>query len=480
VKKTIPLALFLFAAPILALTVSFLCEQKMNVELRKAIAAKRADATETELRAVTVRRLLADRDPADLGPIRSQVRHFDLMRVGSLALIGVVLLYYATLWTAGRLAVRDRALLLHVFKPGFYASSLLLAATTVVNAALLLSAIYYGESYLFGVLTVNVVVLIGIGALAGSFITIKGALTSRKNVASRVFGKVLRQSEHPRIWREVRDLATRTGSLPPENIVMGLNPTFFVTETDVACLDGTLKGRTLFFSAPFCRLLGSAHFQAILGHELGHFKGKDTEFSKKFYPVYRGLMTSLAGLERAEGTMRFAVLPTMMMLGTFLSSFATAEAKLSRERELAADAVAVSVTDPRTFAVALTRIIICAPFWQLAEKDLVRTLREGHSLPNVSSFIAAQAVACVLPATLGLVGQGRMFHPTDSHPPTSVRLEAIGMDLDVIRDEVLQPGAGPSAIDLVDRGEAVEEALSKAYRESLAWRYDLSVLGQPH
>ena len=476
-KKKLSLGLFLLAVPVLALVVSFLCERKLDGELRKAVAAERSDMSAAQIREnFNVRRLMASAGSGqpELDHIRAQIGHFDLMRAGSLAMIGIVFLYHAFLWGAGTLAVRNRRLLLRVFKPGFYVSAGLLALTTVVNAALLMASIYYGESYLLGVIHPKIIVLIGLGAVSGAFAIIRAALASRTRAESEVFGKALPEAEHPRIWREVRTLAERTGSLVPENIVMGLDPTFFVTEGDVRCLDGKLTGRTLFFSAPLSRLLTEPQFRAIVGHELGHFKGQDTAYSQKFYPVYRGLVTSLAELGSTQGTMAFAVIPTMIMLGSFLASFATAEAKLSRERELAADAVAVAVTDARTFAVALARVVVSAPYWLKLEEDLVRATRGGEAWPDLSSYIAARAVAGVSPAALADVEQRSMSHPTDSHPPTGFRLEAVGFGFDAIRDEVLDPSTRVSALGLVDGAPAVEASLSAAYREALGVRFDLS------
>jgi len=476
-KTKLSLGFFLLAVPVLALAVSFLCEHKLDVELREAVAAERTDLTEAQIREnVNVRRLLAlsGSDQAELDPVRMQISHFDLMRAGSLAMIGVVLLYHAFLWGAGKLAVRDRRLLLRVFKPGFYVSSGVLALTTVVNAALLMASIYYGESYLLGSIHPTIIGMIGIGAVFGAFAIIKAALASRTRAESDVFGKVLPEAEHPQIWREVRALAERTGSLAPENIVMGLDPTFFVTEGDVQCLDAKLTGRTLFFSAPLSRLLTEPQFRAIVGHELGHFKGQDTEYSRKFYPVYRGLATSLTELGSTQGTMAFAVIPTMVMLGSFLDSFAKAEAKLSRERELAADAVAVAATDARTFAVALARIVVYAPYWLKLDDDLVQAAHGGQAWPDVSSYIAVRAVAGVSPEALAEVEQRSMSHPTDSHPPTGLRLEAAGFGFDGIRDEVLNPDTSVSALDLIDGASAIEASLSDAYRQLLGSRFDLS------
>jgi hypothetical protein len=187
-NKSAMFALILFAAPILALAVSFLCESKLDRELRKAIAEANPTVNKLELREVTARQLLAERDAADLAPARNQMAHFDLMRTGSWGMIAFVLIYFAALWLAGRLAIRNRDLLLRVFKPGFYVSSRLLAVATVVNAALLIAAIYYGESYLIGRIHVQIIALIGIGAIGGAFAVIKSVMGSRQRAVSTVFG----------------------------------------------------------------------------------------------------------------------------------------------------------------------------------------------------------------------------------------------------------------------------------------------------
>ncbi len=472
-KKAVAWALFVLAAPILALLVSFLCENKLNVELRRAVLEANPGVTREQLQAVTVRRLLADREDSELSSVRTQVLHFDLMRAASLAMIGLVLVYAGALWAAGKLAVRDRTLLLRIFKPGYYASSALLAATTVVNAALLIAAIYYGESYLLGVYHPKILFLLGAGALLGSWAIIRSALASRQRASVEVFGQALTETGHPRIWSAVRGLANGIGSLAPDHIVLGLDPTFFVTESDVCVREGRLTGRTMFLSAPLTRLLEAKQFEAVVSHELGHFKGQDTEFSQKFYPVYQGLISSLAGLAGMQGWMAYAVMPSSMMLGTFLTSFAAAEAKLGRERELAADAVAVGATDARAFAVALGRIIVASSYWEKMDKELAGLASGGRELVNVSRFAAAQALADVAPEVLAEMGSGKMVHPTDSHPPAGLRLEAIGTSFDLIKEEILAPPSGPPAIDLIDGVDAVEEELSAAYRDRLARTYYL-------
>ena len=74
------------------------------------------------------------------------------------------------------------------------------------------------------------------------------------------------------------------------NIVVGIEPNFYATAADVVgCGDTTLKGETLYLSLSLMRLFNKSELKAVIGHELGHFSAKDTEYSSKFAPVYRGL-----------------------------------------------------------------------------------------------------------------------------------------------------------------------------------------------
>jgi Zn-dependent protease with chaperone function len=464
--------LFLFLAPVLALLVSYMCVGKLDSELRRTVAAQRQDLTPDALKEVTVRRLLVAQDSSELAPVRAEMLRLDLMRAGAWIMIAIIVLFNAALWTAGRLAARNRSLLLHVFKPGFYASSLVLIVTTIINAALFMASIYYGETYLFEMFHPQVLILIGIGAVIGASAIVKALVSSRKRASARVFGRILREDEHPLTWAHIRGMAKRVGSLAPENIVVGLDPTFFVTETDVESLDTKLKGRTLFLSAPLCRLLSADQFDAILGHELGHYKGEDTRFSREFYPIYRGLIASLQGLQiAARGWMVLAVLPSIWMFSSFLQSFAAAETKLSRERELAADACASSATSARTFAVALTRVVAASPYWLKLDEDAVRTLRDGQPLTNVSAFISSAISARHLPAIPGQLVEQKMAHPTDTHPPLMVRLDNLGIGFDSIKDDICLPVTEIPAIGLIDGAEALEESLTKAYRDDLARRF---------
>jgi Zn-dependent protease with chaperone function len=309
-KQKLIYALFLLIAPVLALVVANLCEQNLNAQIRTAVHESHKELSQAQLEKITARGVLAKSNSAELDDLRGEIQIFDWMQKGSIVLILVAVIFHLGLWIAGRLSALDRMLLLVLFRPGFYLAMLVFAFVTCVNAALLIASIYQGESYLIGRVHVKIILLIGLAALVGVYTIIKSLFTSFRTAETFVFGQALTEAEHPRIWGFIRDLASRMGALPPEHIVVGLDPNFFVTEAKVNCLKQKLQGRTLYISAPLCRIITADQFAAVVGHELGHFKGNDTKFSKHFFPVYTGLAHSLYGLGRTgEGVMSLVLIP---------------------------------------------------------------------------------------------------------------------------------------------------------------------------
>ena len=144
---------------------------------------------------------------------------------------------------------------------------------------------------------------------------------------------------------------------------------------------------------PLARLLTTDEFTAVIGLELGHFKGSDTKFSERFYPIYRGTVTSIASLHAAggEGSGSIALLPAIAILTHFLESFAVAEHKLGRDRELAADQAGALVTDARTMATALVKVHAFSGLWNNLQQAAVEALKEGKLFVNASKTYADAA-----------------------------------------------------------------------------------------
>ena len=313
-----------------------------------------------------------------------------------------------------------------------------------------------------------VLIFIGLGALVGVSILASNLFRLVKKAQTSAIGLSLSRESASNLVARVNDIAERLNALPPNNVVVGLDPTFYVTEADVMCLDDTLHGRTLYCSLPLCRILSVSELDAIIGHELGHFKGLDTQFSEKFYPIYRGTATSIALLEDNEGAVKLALLPAITVLTFFFDAFSAAENTHSRTRELAADKEGASAASTESLASALVKVHAFAPFWSYFQDTTVAVLREGNVFVNASKYFAGVIQENADAGKLEGIADTHTSHPTDSHPPLAVRLQSLNMSLESVETSALKVNPDDPAIGLISNVEKFEEEISDAYQEILA------------
>ena len=210
----------------------------------------------------------------------------------SISLISVYLFYLLIVKLSSFIARKNPTILLLVFKTGFRATILLVAITLLTTGIIITYSIYMIEAIFIHRVHIVACIGIGLGCLILAFLMLT-SLIAPKKVETAVFGKAIDKEEFPLLWKHIETLAEKVGALKPENIILGLNPEFFVTEANVNCLNGKRTGRTLYISLSLSRILKIEEIDSIIGHELGHFKGNDTTFTKKFYPEYRATVKAI-------------------------------------------------------------------------------------------------------------------------------------------------------------------------------------------
>ena len=466
-KDKARLLALLLAIPIIALAVAEGIQIKTEHDWQQALQKELGPVTESR-QDLTLRRVCADSEMVAKMP-EMCAEYGELGTMATAALFtggsGLTLLFLIAL--LGRVSRFSRRVLL-AFKPALYLTIALLLLLIPLNAGLAIFALYLAESTLIGRVHVGVIFAIGLGALAGVVAMIRGTLSLVKRVQTAVIGKRLDEANNPRLTESVTHLAERLGAAPPEHIVVGLDPNFFVTEADVRCLDGLFTGRTLFLSLPLCRILSVPELEAVIGHELGHYIGLDTQFSRKFFPIYRGLSESLIALTAnvGEDARLVALLPAITILSFFLDCFSVAESRVSRERELAADQVGARAVDLRTYAVALVKIHAFVRCWEEVRSKMRDALAEGKQITNSSLFFEDISRELQMSYYLGEwdplqgLSERRLVHPTDSHPPLSARMESLRMSMTDVADDAINTCPEAAAISLISECEPLEEQLT--------------------
>ncbi|MFJ8664790.1 M48 family metalloprotease [Streptomyces sp. NPDC093600] len=91
-------------------------------------------------------------------------------------------------------------------------------------------------------------------------------------------GVPVSESDEPRLWRTVRELAERVGTRAPDEIRLTADMNAAVSEE--SRLLGLLGGRRrLYLGLPLMAGLSEAQLRAVLAHELGHYGNADTRLT---------------------------------------------------------------------------------------------------------------------------------------------------------------------------------------------------------
>jgi len=252
-----------------------------------------------------------------------------------------------------------------------------------------------------------------------------------------VLARMVTETEAPSLWRLVRELAGGQGALLPDTIISGLADGFYVTEGALRLLpeDRLLEGRTLYLPAPYLELLDTTEIAAIIGHELAHFAGEDTRYSRQFAPIYAGLFRALGALQATDAG-ALIVQPAARLGFHAVGQFDTAVAHWSRLREFEADRRGSIASGAPGAASALIRSSIAAPAVNLA-------LGQVFANPDAAEENLVHAISRLV-AREGLADPAEHLkdeqpHPTDSHPPTGQRIEALGVTLPSILAQATRP-----------------------------------------
>lgn len=451
----------LLAVPVFALIVAFGFEAQYTRELRAGERHRHPNASADTLAAISIRQLCAD-DPT--AGACDQMPPVLWMERGAVAAIVLAFGLLAAISFSGRAARGNRSLLLRLFKPGLHITIATVTLLIALYTTLALAAMASGAEALGGSPPPIFAVSIVVGAVAGIWMMFRGLMSMVTPPPQLVVGERVSRDDAPTLWATVEETARRIGSLAPEHIVVGLSLNFFVTEGRVTGFTGPITGRTLYCSLPFCRILTVDEFIGVIGHELAHFKGQDTAFSRHFYPVYRGAIVSLGALESAaEGMRQIALRPAIAVLQHFLECFGVAEREVGRERELAADREGAAVTSETTMATLLVKTHAFDAAARSLEGMMFASAAQGRPITNASKAYAAAVAASATRASFDGIADRHTPHPTDSHPPLAARLASLGVTLTSVTDAALYVTPSNPAISLVDDAEVREERLTVEY-----------------
>lgn len=248
-------------------------------------------------------------------------------------------------------------------------------------------------------------------------------------------GRQLHRQGAPALWQWVEGLATQLRAPVPDNIVVGIDQSFFVTSVPVVLqpCQSVLNGRTLYLSLPCLGALSQREAAAIIGHELGHFRSRDTEQGSATNARFSLMCAQFSTLVDAERGAAWVARPVVWAAGQFLHHFQVAVHRWGREQELLADRAGAEVAGPELFMQALLRAIALG---SMVDALLHECGGQGllAALPRHLQRVPLRLDEDVLGLT--------MPHPFDSHPPLAARLDNLRVRLDgaLLQAAMRQPG----------------------------------------
>ncbi len=268
------------------------------------------------------------------------------------------------------------------------------------------------------------------------------------------------RADAPALWRLVDDVADAVGTAAPDNLLVALEPNCYAVEVPVETPAGKVNGRTLCLSLTLLRLWDPDELRAVLAHELAHFHGEDTRYSREYAPAFRGALEGLETLRSAIGrdARAWAVSPLVPIFAFAVERFALAAAAHSREREFLADATAAAVAGPSATATALVKVSVAASAWGVHLARLVAT--PDQTPPPASAAVAWLAARLLLDSEApDWLLMERTAHPVDTHPPLGARLEALETSLEEAWFEAVPPDVPASR--LLPDADRIDTVLSE-------------------
>lgn len=372
-------------------------------------------------------------------------RDFDWMQVCMWVALGMVILTLLTLmlttWGA-KLAKRSPQGLLTAFANVWRLNYISTFIRLLCEAPLLAYALFLLTTLAFNVYFPKLVFGLAILGVWGTVVGLRALFKKIPIENQEPFGQVIQKHEAPQLWSTVQHAAMRLQTAPPDNILLTLNMGAYVTEVPVTHATGTVTGRTLCLSQPLLEQLSASEMLSIVGHELGHFMGEDTVFTKKFAPKYLSAEHTYAELHKA-GIGTLSVRP---QLDFCLDMFLAAKRMIGREREFAADQVGSKLAGAFVSASALVKVHLLAEAFDhkaVKEFELQRDLIQQNAMGDeargatLSLQQAAQDLLSEEKDLLVKLLEQHTWHPFDTHPSLVERLQALHVDPKQYRVETL-------------------------------------------
>lgn len=479
-KSFVFAALGLLAIPLIGLLIGYNISSKYESEFVSAIADEyKVSTSKVEEVGLSLTKLCADNKDSALNEVCGYVDNINLLIDASLATLAIGIVLLLSIFLLKQFIGLSRTKLAILFNPIATLSIVVISISTLLQGAILVYGFYIAEVVYTKQYHPKIVFLIGLGALIATFALFKAAFSALEKKPMYVNAEKITKENGSKLIKLVDDLAHKIGAAPPNNILLGLEPNFYVTAAQVAIAETgeVLKGTTMYLSLPFLNILSENELAAVIGHELGHFKGEDTVYSMRFYPPYTKLYNAMSNLQQQNegGSQALFASVALAPLALILAEFATTERTIGRTRELEADRTSATVNGGQPLISSLLKISEYSPIWSELRMFNIDTLNEGNVFKNLANLFTDASEKRFdkldFSDNLEQLLTTSQSHPTDTHPTISERMQSLGVKIEEISKELLKPSNTKIENYLNNPNEINEKLTVQEHRLMIAYGY---------
>ena len=277
-------------------------------------------------------------------------------------------------------------------------------------------------------------------------------------------GPLLSETDHPRLFALIRDIAKRTDQGMPSAVYLVADVNAFVAQR--GGIMGFFSRRVMGIGLPLLSLLSVSQLRAVIAHEFGHYHGGDTKLGPWIYKTRGAIVRTIVSL--AEGGSTIVRKPFEWYGMLFLR---TTHA-ISRAQELAADALAARVVGAKHLIDGLKAVHGgSAAYGAFLQHEYAPVLAAGYRPPlahGFRAFVDDKRVRSSLDQLIAKEIEETDLDPFDTHPPLAQRIEALEHLEQLTRDTDDSP-----AIELLGDADLAEADLVRGGEskplERLAW-----------
>ncbi|RYD20170.1 MAG: hypothetical protein EOP88_16125 [Verrucomicrobiaceae bacterium] len=428
--------LFIFLIPGFALWFFDQAEQKLDLEIRRQIVADTSINTSLSVEQMleqtaffeklSVSEVMASSDPETaqlremFAPVATRYANFRWGKRVAVICMATSVFAFVFVSLGVLYSLRSQSAQYRALRIGWPALRGIAVIQVLGQGALAVSLSFWVTALWFEFYSIKLIGIIAVLAFIGVIAIIK-AILSKPDRSFEQDGETVSEADAPALWNRVREIAGRMGTAPPDHIATGIDASFFVTEHDLTLSGKPLSGRTLFVSLPLLKVLTTEEADSILAHEMAHFSGNDTLWSRRISP-YLGEMGRYLDALYAAPIAR----PVFHFLHFFWKLYQYSLGRMSRIREFRADSLGAEITSPAAASNALVKVTAYCQYRNKTEseimdkseiaKNLELSARLDHGFPVYLTGFTGSSDSAFSETT----------HPFDSHPPLSKRVEALG------------------------------------------------------